>query len=143
MVEKATVLKLLDAIERRLERLQVQSGTSLREYLADPDLQAVVERNFEIAIQAAVDLGAHTLAALPDPMPETSREVFAALARRDWIESEVASRLMPMAGFRNVLAHGYADLDHEQVLAHLTGLEDLRTYVAQMTARFVEEGVLP
>ncbi len=85
MVEKATVLKLLDAIERRLERLQERSATSLDVYLADPDLQAVVERNFEIAIQAAVDLGAHTLA----------------------------------------------------------GLEDLRTYVAQMTARFVEERVLP
>ncbi|MGH7541862.1 MAG: type VII toxin-antitoxin system HepT family RNase toxin, partial [Gemmatimonadota bacterium] len=81
MVEAATVDRLLETIERRLARLEEASGVPLERYRTDRDLQDIVERNFELAIQAAIDLGLHLLADRPHPLPETSRAVFEALAR--------------------------------------------------------------
>lgn len=47
MVEAETVRSLLDSIERRVTRLEEASETPLEDYLADFDLQDIVERRLE------------------------------------------------------------------------------------------------
>lgn len=137
VVEEATVRRLLETVEQRLSRLERASGVSLDDYLDDDDLQDVVERNFEVGIQACIDLGLHVLADLPRPLPETYRGVFVELARQKIIPGELAGRLERMAGFRNVLAHGYSDVMAERVHATLEELDDIRTFVAHVT-RYLE-----
>lgn len=133
MVEAGTVRRLLETIEQRLSRLERAAGTSLDEYLDDPDLQDIVERNLEVAIQACIDLGLHVLADFPAPLPETNREVFRRLAKEGIVDDDLSERLERMAGFRNVLAHGYAEVIAERVHATLGELEDVRTYVARIS----------
>lgn len=133
MVEATTVRRLLETLEERLSRLQRATGTPLERYLDDPDLQDIVERNFEVCIQACIDLGLHVLADLPRRLPETYRGVFVALAREGLIHEELAGRLERMAGFRNVLVHGYSELVGEQVHAALEKLDDIRAYVAELS----------
>lgn len=133
MVEAATVRRLLETIEQRLSRLTQEAGTPLEEYLDDDDLQDIVERNFEICIQACIDLGLHVLADVPRPLPDTYRGLFVALARERMISHDLASRLERMAGFRNVLAHGYTDVVAERVHAALKELGDIREFVAELT----------
>lgn len=129
MVEAATVDRLLETIERRLARLEDASGIALDDYRDDRDLQDVVERNFELAIQAAIDLGLHLLADRPHPLPETNRAVFQGLAREGLLDEELATSLSRMAGFRNVLAHEYAELVPELVHGNLQRLDEIRDYV--------------
>ena len=129
MVEAATVDRLLETIERRLARLEEASGVPLERYREDRDLQDIVERNFELAIQAAIDLGLHLLADEPHSLPDTNRQVFAALAREKFLEDELAADLSRMAGFRNVLAHEYAEILPELVHRNLDRLNDIRRYV--------------
>ena len=130
MVEAATVDRRLETIEeRRLSRLEETSYAALEDYLDDRDLQDVVERNFELAIQAAIDLGLHLLADRPHPLPETNRAVFHALAREGFLDEELAASLSSMAGFRNVLAHEYPELLPELVHANLERLDEIRDYV--------------
>jgi len=129
VVEAATVDRLLETIERRLARLEEASDVALEDYRDDRDLQDVVERNFELAIQAAIDLGLHLLADGPRPLPETNRAVFHALAREGLLDEERAASLSRMAGFRNVLAHEYAELLPELVHANLARLDEIREYV--------------
>lgn len=136
MVEAATVDRLLEQIERRLARLEEASGVPLDRYRSDRDLQDIVERNFELAIQAAIDLGLHLLADRPHPLPETNRQVFAALAREGYLEEEPAFALSRMAGFRNVLAHEYAELRADLVHAKLDRLDDVRNYVKALLPHF-------
>ena len=133
MVEAATVRRLLETVEQRLSRLQRAAGTPLERYLDDYDLQDIVERNFEVCVQACIDLGLHVLADLPRRLPETYRGVFVALARERLIPEELASRLERMAGFRNVLVHGYSELVGEQVHAALNKLDDVREFVAALS----------
>jgi uncharacterized protein YutE (UPF0331/DUF86 family) len=129
VVEERTVRALLGTIEYRLRRLQRYVGIGLAEFEADQDLQDIVERNLEVLIQATIDLGLHLLAGRADPLPETNRAVFTRLVQEGIVEAELGGRLERMAGFRNLLAHGYSRLVPEQVHASLSHLDDVRSYV--------------
>lgn len=142
MVEADTVRGLLDVMERRLGRLERASDTALDRFVVDQDLRDIVERNFELAIQAAIDLGLHVLADEPTAPPETNREVFQKLEREGLLEEELAGRLEEMAGFRNVLAHEYAHVVPELVHENLARLDDLRGLVEALLPRLREEGVV-
>ncbi len=133
MVEAATVRRLLETIEQRLSRLERAAESSLEEYLNDPDLRDIVERNLEIGIQACIDLGLHVLADFQAPLPETNREVFRGLLREGIIDEDLSHRLERMAGFRNLLAHAYAEVIGERVHAALGELDDVREYVTRVT----------
>lgn len=142
MVERETVRSLLDTIERRLNRLQEASDLSIDDYVEDQDVQDIVERNFELAIQACINLGLHLLADEPTAPPETNREVFRELAALDLIDDELSRRLEEMAGFRNVLAHEYARVVPELVHENLDRLDDLREFVRELLPRLRHDGVL-
>lgn len=134
MVERATARRLLGIIEQRLQRLDELADTPLQVSEQDAAVQDRVERNFEIAIQACIDLGLHLLADAAGPAPETNRAVFSAMAQHGWIDHTLATRLAAMAGFRNVLAHGYASLNN---------LELIREYLKQLSTHLRATGVLP
>ncbi|MBE3584455.1 MAG: DUF86 domain-containing protein [Limnochordaceae bacterium] len=140
-MEESTIRRLLHVIEHRLARLQPLVGVSIDSYVKDQDLQDKVERNLEVLIQACTDLGAHVLADLPLPMPESNRAVFTTLAAQGIIDRGLGERLARMAGFRNLLAHEYADLIPEKVLASLRSLDDVRTYVQQLTRYLRDQGL--
>ena len=57
--------------------------------------------------------------------PATNRDLFDRLATGGWISKELAAKLGDMAGFRNVLIHGYQDVDLDIVVdAARNRLED-------------------
>jgi len=66
----------------------------------------------------------------------TNRELFEILARRGWLAPALGAKLRDMAGFRNVLVHGYTDVDPRivrEVAQHRLG--DLLAFVAEIRAR--------
>ena len=44
--------------------------------------------------------------------PETNRALFDLLRRADLLDPDLAESLYAVAGFRNVLVHGYQEVDH-------------------------------
>lgn len=133
MAEPATVRRLLETIEQRLSRLSRAGGVPLEDYLDDDDLRDIVERSFEVCIQACIDLGLHVLADLPRPLPDTYRGVFVALAKEGLVSEKLAPRLERMAGSRNVLVHAYAEVVAQRVHEALEDLDDIRAFVAELT----------
>jgi uncharacterized protein YutE (UPF0331/DUF86 family) len=90
----------------------------------------------QLAAQAALDVASHIVSDDHLGEPETSRDLFGLLARHGWIDADLAARLEDMAGFRNVLVHGYADVDLgivEDVLRHR--LDDLLALVQAIRPR--------
>ena len=68
--------------------------------------------------------------------PASNRELFDLLARDGWIGDDLRHELSAMAGFRNILVHGYAEVDVaivRDVLEHR--LDDLLRYAASVRAR--------
>lgn len=122
-----------DLVAKKLARI----ATSLHELrtLAAPERLRIdvreerfVERTLQIAIQSALDVASHVVSDERLGEPETNRALFRLLARTGAISEELASRLAEMAGFRNVLVHGYdeiqIDIVEDVVRNHLGDLDD-------------------
>ena len=98
--------------------------------------QRFVEHTLQIAIQAALDAASHVVSDGRLGEPRTNRELFDLLARGSVIGGELASRLRDMAGFRNILVHGYQDVDLRIVRSIVeTRLDDLIGFVQAIRVR--------
>lgn len=65
----------------------------------------------------------------------TAKRSFFAMARLGAIEEPLAAALAPAAGMRNVLVHGYLDIDVGRVAAAVPlALRDFSGYVRQVAA---------
>jgi len=83
-----------------------------------------------LAIQEAIDLAAHWLAAEAWEPPDTASGAFELLARRGAVPGDLAAALTGAAGLRNLIAHRYAGLDHDRVVAEApAGIDALRRFL--------------
>ena len=134
MTDKDLVAKKLALVETAVQQLRTLARpetirTDVRE-------ERFVEHTLQIAIQAALDVASHVVADERLGEPETNRELFDLLARAGWISAPLAATLRDMASFRNVVVHGYQDVDLgvvENVLRHHLG--DLLDFVTAMRVR--------
>jgi uncharacterized protein YutE (UPF0331/DUF86 family) len=103
IAKKLATVETCVADLRRLAR-PADLATDLRE-------RRFVEHTLQIAIQAALDVASHIVSDDRLGEPRTSRELFDLLERAGWIHAPLARILRNMVGFRNVLVHGYDDVD--------------------------------
>ena len=59
-----------------------------------------------------IDLANHWISQRRLRVPETNRDTFSILEDAGEIDADLAERLRGWAGFRNVLVHQYANIDH-------------------------------
>ncbi|WP_243679479.1 DUF86 domain-containing protein [Vulcanisaeta souniana] len=72
-----------------------------------------VERLTQLTIQALLDLGAMLAVELRDRKPETYRDIADYLSNKLGLDEDLRKFLRGLAGFRNVLVHGYAEINRE------------------------------
>src|SRR2546425_1179849 len=101
------LLRLLDEYLEYLRQHLDLDATTLKAF---GPVDAAVQRWLQLAIQCCLDLGDSLLAKLGEEEPSRYRDIFAALTRRKVIETPLAQQMEELAGFRNALAHAYADL---------------------------------
>ena len=93
----------------------------------------------QIAIQAAQDVASHIVSDEKLGEPRTNRELFDLLLRAGWLTESEAAPLGYMVGFRNILVHGYGDLDLSVVQDVLENrLDDLLRFAVIVRARLPE-----
>jgi uncharacterized protein YutE (UPF0331/DUF86 family) len=134
VTDPTLVAKKLAAIETALADLR---RLAQPERLTTDLLQRrFVEHTLQIAIQASLDVAFHIVSDDRLGEPRTNRDVFTLLARANWIDATLLDSLFRMVGFRNVLVHGYDDVDLgvvRDVLANRLG--DLEAFVAAVRRR--------
>ena len=74
-------------------------------YRNDHEQRDIVEREFETAIEACLDIGKMLLRAEGEDVPETNAQVFRELGCRSILDSDLAEQMAQAAGFRNILSH--------------------------------------
>ncbi|MCP4165181.1 MAG: DUF86 domain-containing protein [Chloroflexi bacterium] len=128
MIDPDIVYAKVGTIHRCLER--IRQVTQLEpNRLDDIDVQDIFVLNLQRAIQAAIDLAAHVIAAEGLGLPTTLRENFTLLQRANILSPGISSQMTSMVGFRNLAVHGYEVLDVEvlkSILQH--HLSDLEAY---------------
>jgi uncharacterized protein YutE (UPF0331/DUF86 family) len=123
------IAKKLALIETCVQELRSLARPEALE--SDVRERRFVEHTLQIAIQGALDVASHIVSDERLGEPETNRELFDLLVKADHLSEELAGNLRAMAGFRNVLVHGYQDVDLgvvEDVLRN--HLDDLLSFVA-------------
>jgi uncharacterized protein YutE (UPF0331/DUF86 family) len=134
MTDCDLIAKKLALIETCIRELR----TLARPDTIDQDIreQRFVEHTLQLAIQAALDAASHIVSDERLGEPRTNRELFEILARHGWLSPELASTLRNMAGFRNILVHGYDTVDLSIVKDIVTNhLGDLTSFVEAIRKR--------
>lgn len=109
MTDPDLVAKRLALIESCVRDLRELSRP--KEISRDVREERFVEHTLQIAVQAALDVASHIVSDERLGEPRTNRDLFDLLARAGIVEEKLAATLRDMAGFRNILVHGYGDVD--------------------------------
>jgi len=137
MVEKA------EFVEECLEILAARQSITREAYRTDAVTRDVVERRFEKASQACVDIGRMLLRDIDGRAPDSNAAVMERLATVEVLSEETASDMAQAAMFRNVLAHEYGDvLDQDIVYEALQDLGRYRTFLHELRNYLDEVGAI-
>ena len=120
--------------EGELRRLRDLGRQPVRE---DVDRLNSVKYLFVLVAEVAIDVGQHVIASEGLRAPVSFAGVFEELGRGGWPPPNLASSLAAMARFRNLLVHGYADVDDDRVIEILHGgsVEELAQFRVELARR--------
>ena len=119
MVDKNVVLSRVDYLREYLKFLNGVKQKSSDEYLGNPYIYGSAERFLHLAIESTIDIGNHIIAGQMFRKPEDNRDIFRILNEEGVLDKELSGKLCGMAGFRNILVHGYTKLNREMVYSIL------------------------
>ncbi len=112
VVDREIFSRRLDALDLYLERVEHLGSVSEAEFTETPAIHDLAERYLHLAMEAAIDLANHWIADRALRTPDSNRDSFSVLEESGEIDAALAERLRGWAGFRNVLVHQYATIDH-------------------------------
>ncbi len=98
------------SIERCVKRAREEYAADPAGFASNFTRQDAAILNIQRACEAALDMGQHLIRRERLGIPQSARDVFALLARADWIAPELADKLKRMVGFRNIAVHDYESL---------------------------------
>lgn len=112
-----------DALEARLAKMDEAVGVMGQLAAMPPEeLQPgsptayALERSVDIAIECLLDIGNQVIADGGWGRPASYAEVIRILGQRGVLPREFAQSIVGMAGLRNILVHGYLDVDLPRLL---------------------------
>jgi len=85
------------------------------EWIASTEKVWAVEHGLQTSIQIVLDIGNHLLADLGENNVEDYSAVIVRLGTAGILPIEFSEKIRPMAGFRNLLVHEYAEVDLKEV----------------------------
>ena len=132
--DPAVLRRHLLALDEALQGLRPNRGITVQLLREDREKLWAIERGLQIAAQNALDIATHLAAAAGRDVPDYASAIDR-LAALGVLPAAFAEQFRSIAGFRNVLVHGYLDID--VALLHrilVTRLDDFATF-----ARHIEE----
>jgi len=131
----------LERLNNCLSKLEPLKNRSLEEIKDDPYLQDVIERNFEVAAQACIDIANRIISLENLEKPADYYQAIERLGENGIVPAAFARELAPIAGFRNLLVHQYLEINQEEVYSYLGNLDQLyqfQKYVREWLSGTVE-----
>lgn len=134
MTDEELVLKRLAFIETCLHDLRTLGRPDCLE--TDVKERRFIEHTLQVCIQALQDVASHIVSDGRLGEPQDNRELLNLLVGAGWLPHELAHPLRAAIGFRNVLVHGYTNVDPavvRDVLDH--HLADMEAFVRHVRGR--------
>jgi uncharacterized protein YutE (UPF0331/DUF86 family) len=126
----ASVQRRLVAIRGRLDELQQLEGVTADRLREDWLTRAAVERVLTQLVELAAQVNTHIVAVSNKVPPAEYRESFIAAADVGALPPDLAAKIAPSAGLRNILVHQYLDADLDIIKASVgPAIADYAAYV--------------
>lgn len=132
-IDVDVVRRHLIALRAALQVPSRHTGAPSVRFETDHEERWAVERGLQLCSQNALDIATHIAAGLGRDVPDYASAIDE-LGRLGILPREFASEFRSVAGFRNVLVHGYLEVD----LSTLHQLLNERLHDFEVFARHVE-----
>ena len=128
VVDKLTLLRLLDKLKHEVDKLEgMEFG--LDDALENEDVQDLVDRRLQVAIESCIDMATMIVAALSLKRRDEAAGVFRELSLAKIISRDLAEKMAKACGLRNVLVHEYVHIDYKIVYeAKVNNLDNFREF---------------
>jgi uncharacterized protein YutE (UPF0331/DUF86 family) len=132
-----TIRRHLAALDLALQQLRRLGRRPLEDLRGDLDLLWAVERGLQLCVQNVLDVATHLVASAGRDAPDYASAIDE-LGALGVLPADFARRLRAIAGFRNILVHGYLEVDVERL--HRVLREQLGDFVefAAYVERYLE-----
>ena len=134
----------MKAVSERLERLErlCKEFRSFNEYQASLDAKDIAERNLQVAIEACLDIGKIIISLEKLNEPKDNKGIFVVLAEAGIISRKSLDFLLPMAGTRNVLVHGYDKVEDGLIYGVIKShLDDFAGFLREIKKNYLRRSV--
>ncbi len=134
MVDPEVIRTRIEHAEEALRRLAVVRARGREAFLASWENRDIAERNLQTLIQAVIDVGNHIVTDAGLGAPVRYTDILEKMSRAGVIAGDLASRLVPVLGMRNVLVHEYVKLEAQKVwdaIADTSAIEEIIAAVAE------------
>jgi uncharacterized protein YutE (UPF0331/DUF86 family) len=132
----AVIRRHLLALDAAMQRLRRHAGRPLAALVAEPDTLWAIERGLQLCAQNALDIATHLTASAGHDTPDYASAIDM-LGRLGVLPDAFARGFRGIAGFRNVLVHGYLAVDPGRIHELLnSGLDDFLAF-AQHVERYL------
>jgi uncharacterized protein YutE (UPF0331/DUF86 family) len=138
-LDRVVITAKLRMMRRLLDELEGLGPVDTERFAAEFGTQLIVERIVSQLVDLAASINAHVVAVRTKAPPADLQSSFAAASDTGVIDHDLARRLAPSAGLRNVLVHAYVDLDLARLVTAVPlAVEQYGEYVRQV-ARWVAD----
>jgi len=139
MEAKETVARKLIVMKRCADYLRAKQSVTVRQLRDDYELRSAIERNFQVGIEAALDIAEVIISEQGLEKPDDYRGAILTLGRKGVLPAGFAKRFAPAASFRDILVHGYAEVDlvrlHGYLVEELKDFDEFARYVTEYLKR--------
>ena len=132
--------KKMKIVGERVERLKQLSRQirSFSEYQISQDAKDISERNLHVAIETCLDIAKIIISQENLKEPNDNKGVFTVLAETGILSETSLVFLVPMAGTRNILVHGYDKIEDNLVYGVLKKhLDDFMTFLREIRDNYL------
>lgn len=127
-LDRDVLIVKLGQLHDAITRVESKRPDTLDQLLADRDLQDIVAKNLERAVQVSIDIATH-LATMNGMAPQAAGESFRSLADHGFLDRGLAEAMARAVGFRNISVHDYVKIDWSIVMRISDeGLDDLKAF---------------
>jgi uncharacterized protein YutE (UPF0331/DUF86 family) len=135
MIAAAVLTAKLADISSRLTSVRKHRAPDADAYASNHDARDLVAFNLMLAVQSAADLALHIVSDEGLTAVQTVGEAFSRLGEHCVLEPALATRLRRAVSFRNLVAHGYAQLNLQALHEAATlGVDDLERYAQSIAS---------
>lgn len=133
-MDREVVEQKLESLRRCVRRIDDKCPADAQTLITDIDLQDIVSLNLSRAVQVCVDIGAHLIAGMEFPPPDTMGQTFDVLAQAGVLPVSLATSLKKAVGFRNIAVHSYEAINwhivHSIAKHHLADFSEFARIVS-------------